>query len=168
MSDPLIRTEPVPAAPFVASSVTISLAPAMARYSLRARQAQALETLLKTKVPDKIGATMGGIACLGPDEWLMRGPVDTFVSTGEGSAIAVTDVSERSVCFNVEGPRAAEVLMSGCSLDLDLFATGRASRTLYETVEIILIRESDDCFQVEVWRSFAPWLWNAITLAASH
>ncbi|MEQ1547248.1 MAG: sarcosine oxidase subunit gamma family protein [Chakrabartia sp.] len=168
MSDPLIRTEPVPTAPFVANGVTISLAPAMARYSLRAREAQVLETLLKTKVPDKIGATMGGIACLGPDEWLKRGPVDNVIPTGEGLAIAVTDVSERAVCFNVEGPRAAEVLMSGCPLDLDFFATGRASRTLYETVEIILIRESDDCFHVEVWRSFAPWLWNAITVAASH
>ncbi len=168
MFDPLIRTEPVPTAPFVASGVTISYAPAMARYSLRARQAQALETLLKLKAPHTIGTTKGCITCLGPDEWLMRGPVDTVIPSGEGLAIAVTDVSDRAVCFTVKGPRAAEVLMSGCPLDLDLFATGRASRTLYETVEIILIREGEDCFHVEVWRSFSPWLWKAITVAASH
>ena len=46
MSDLLSRTEPVPTAAFVADGVTISLAPPMARFSLRARQGQALETLL--------------------------------------------------------------------------------------------------------------------------
>ena len=168
MSDALTRTEPVPSAPFVANGVTISLAPPMARYSLRARQGQALETLLGVKAPKRIGEAVGGIACLGPDEWFMRGPVGTTVPASDGLAIATTDVSARSVCLIVEGPNAARLLSSGCPLDLDKFAVGRATRTIYETVEIILIRESDDCFHVEVWRSFAAWLWTALTTAASH
>jgi sarcosine oxidase, subunit gamma len=168
MSEVLTRAEPVPTTPFVADGVTISLAPPMARYSLRARQAQALETLLGVKVPKKIGATEGGIACLGPDEWLMRAPAGTNIPMGAGLAVAVTDVSERSVCLIVDGPRAAEVLMSGCPLDLDHFAVGRATRTIYETVEIILLREAEDRFHIEVWRSFASWLWTALTEAASH
>jgi sarcosine oxidase, subunit gamma len=77
MSDLLTRTESVPTTPFVADRVTISLAPPMARFSLRARQGQALETLLGVKVPKKIGAIEGDIACLGPDEWLMRAPAGT-------------------------------------------------------------------------------------------
>ncbi len=168
MPDPLARSEPVPATPFVTDGVTISLAPPMARFSLRARQGQALETLLGVKVPKRIGATQGGIACLGPDEWLMRAPSGTTITTGEGLAIAVTDVSDRAICLVAEGPRASEVLMSGCPQDLDLFAVGNASCTVYETVEIILIREAEDRFHVEVWRSFAPWLWTALTQAASH
>jgi sarcosine oxidase subunit gamma len=52
--------------------------------------------------------------------------------------------------------------------DLDRFAVGRATRTIFETVEVILIREDADRFQVEVWRSFADWLWTALTTAASH
>ncbi len=168
MSDVLARTEPVPSTPFVADGVTISLAPPMARFSLRARQGQALETLLGVKVPKRIGATDGGIACLGPDEWLMRAPVGTARLMGEGLAVAVTDVSDRSICLVVEGPRAARLLMSGCPQDLDLFAVGKASRTIYETIEIILIRQAEDRFHVEVWRSFAPWLWTALTHAATH
>jgi sarcosine oxidase, subunit gamma len=168
VSEVLTRAEPVPTTPFVADGVTISLAPPMARYSLRARQAQALETLLGVKVPKKIGATEGGIACLGPDEWLMRAPVGTSIPMGAGLAVAVTDVSERSVCLIVEGPKAAQTLMSGCPQDLDTFPVGRVSRTIYETVEIILIREAEDCFHIEVWRSFASWLWTALTEAASH
>jgi sarcosine oxidase, subunit gamma len=168
MSDLLSRTEPVPTRPYVAKDVTISLAPPMARFSLRAREASALETELGINLPKKIGTTEGDIACLGPDEWLLRAPAGTRIPTVEGLAIAVTDVSERSVCLTVEGPMAADILMSGCPQDLHRFAIGNARRTLYETVDIILIREAEDKFQVEVWRSFATWLWTALTIAASQ
>jgi sarcosine oxidase, subunit gamma len=168
MSDLLTRTEPVPIMPFVADGVTISLARPMARYSLRARQGQALETLLGVKVPKKIGATEGGIACLGPDEWLMRAPAGTIIPMGAALPVSVTDVSDRSICLCVEGPRVAELIMSGCPQDLDNFPVGKASRTIYENVEIILIREAEDRFHIEVWRSFSSWLWTALATAASH
>ncbi len=168
MSDPLARTEPVPTAPFVAKGTTISLAPAMARYSLRARQAQALETLLGVKVPKKIGAVEGGIACLGPDEWLLRAAAGTQIAMGAGLPVSITDISDRAICLTIEGPHAADIMMSGCPLDLDHFTVGRATRTIYETVEIILLRKGTECFDVEVWHSFAPWLWTALSTAAGH
>jgi sarcosine oxidase, subunit gamma len=168
MSDKLSRSEPVPSTAFTGKGVTISLAPPMARYSLRARQAQALETLLGIKVPQKIGETEGGIACLGPDEWFLRADADTMIPMGEGLPLSITNVSERSVGIVVEGPGAAALIMSGCPQDLDRFAVGRASRTIFETVEIILIREAEDRFLVDVWRSFASWLWTALTETATH
>jgi sarcosine oxidase, subunit gamma len=168
MSNPLTRNEPVPKTPFVADGVTISLAPPMARYSLRARQAQALETVLKVKLPKKIGATEGGIACLGPDEWLLRAEAGTTIPMGHALPVAITDISDRSICLVVEGPKARDILMSGCPLDLENFAIGRATRTIFETVEIILIREAEDRFHVEVWRSFGDWLWTALIKTASH
>jgi sarcosine oxidase subunit gamma len=58
--------------------------------------------------------------------------------------------------------------MSGCPLDLSQFSVGRVARTMYETVEIILIRDAEDRFHVEVWRSFSAWLWMAMTMAARH
>jgi sarcosine oxidase subunit gamma len=39
---------------------------------------------------------------------------------------------------------------------------------MYETVEIILIRDAEDRFHVEVWRSFSAWLWMAMAMAARH
>lgn len=168
MSDALNRNDPVSETPLVAAGVTISLAPPMARFSLRARSAQALEALLGVNVPKMIGATEAGIACMGPDEWLLRAGAGTTIPMSAGLAVAVTNVSERSVCLIVEGPRAAEVLMTGCPLDLGRFAVGRATRTIYETVEIIAIRVAEEQFHVEVWRSFAPWLWTALMTAASH
>jgi sarcosine oxidase subunit gamma len=168
MSDALTRTEPVPASPFVAAGVTISCAAPMKRYALRARNGQALEALLNVKLPKKIGATEDGIACLGPDEWFLRAEGNAAMPTGAGLPVSITDISERSICLVVEGPRASEILTSGCPLDLDNFAVGRATRTIYETVEIILIREDVDRFHVEVWRSMAPWLWAALTTASRH
>ena len=130
MSDALTRAEPIPSEPFAAPGVSITLAPPKARFSLRARDAKALERLLGRNLPARIGATEGEIACLGPDEWLLRTTPGTAIPLGEGLALAVTEISERAVCLIVEGLRAAELLMAGCPLDLERFASGRATRTI--------------------------------------
>ena len=166
MSDALTRSESVRTERFVGEGVSIALAPAMARFSLRARQAQALETVLGIKLPKRIGETEAGIACLGPDEWLLRAPAGTTLAIGAGLPVAITEVSERSICLIVEGARAVEVLGAGCPLDLDRLALGRATRTVFETVEIILLRTGEERFEIEVWRSFAPWLRTALETAA--
>ena len=168
MSDALIRNEPEPETPCVAAGVTISLAGPMQRYALRARRAEDLETVLQVTMPRKIGASEGGIACLGPDEWYLRAQAGAAIPTASGLPVAITDISDRSICLVLEGPRAAEILMSGCPLDLNKFAVGQVARTIYETVEIIIIREAEDRFHVELWRSFAAWFWTAMTTAARH
>ena len=168
MSDALTRAEPIPPEPFAAPGVSITLASPMARFSLRARDVKALEGLLGRMLPARIGVTEGEIACLGPDEWLLRTTPGSAIPQGEGEPLAVTQISDRAICLVVEGPRAAEVLMAGCPLDLDRFDTGRATRTIFETVEIVLLRSGDTRFEVEVWRSFAPWLHLALTTAAAQ
>lgn len=166
MSDMLSRTEPVSREPFAGDGVTICLAPPMARFSLRARAASDLETALKVKVPEATGGCADGMACLGPDEWLWRGPEGAQLGQNGATALSLTDIGERAVCVIVEGPRAAEILMAGCPLDLDRFAVDRATRTIFETVEIILLRTGSHRFEIEVWRSFTPWLFKALTMAA--
>lgn len=168
MSDALARTDPIPSSAFVGAGVTVSLAAPMARFSLRARQPEVLEQLLGCALPRQIGATDAGMACLGPDEWLLRAPAGMILASAEGLPIAITEVSERSVCLIVEGARAAQVVAAGCPLDLDRFAMGRATRTVFETVEIILLRSGEDRFEIEVWRSFAPWLRTALETAAGQ
>ena len=169
MSDALTRADPVPAAPFAAKTVTISLAEPITRLSLRARDPRWLDSLLKVKMPRKIGTSERGIARLGPDEWLLHAlPGIQIPNAKTNDPLSITDIGERAIGLIVEGPGAAALLMTGCPIDLDHFAPGRATRTIYETVEIILLREAEDRFHVEVWRSFAPWLWSALTKSASH
>ncbi len=168
MSEAFVRSDPIPAQAFLATDVSIAAAPPMSRFSLRARRASDLEEVIGAKLPVKIGTMLGGIACLGPDEWLAFAPDGASRPDATGLAVSLTDVSDRSVGIILEGARAVEVLATGCPLDLDHFAVGRATRTIYETVEIVIVREAMDRFHIEVWRSFAPWLWTALTTAASE
>jgi sarcosine oxidase, subunit gamma len=169
MADALRRCEPVPTAPAEHPGVTITLAPPMRRWSLRAKSRQALETLLGIKLPLRIGETFGGVACLGPDEWLWRGEEAAPRELGAGLPLSIVDISERSVTLILDGPAARAVLNAGCPLDLERFAVGRTTRTIYEGVEIILGRESDTCWSVDVWRSFADHLWMSFeTVARQH
>ena len=156
------RIEPVAGAPLARDGVTIALAPAATRFSLRG-SASDLAAFTKVSLPTRIGdaGNQGGelAVMLGPDEWLLIGAVS---GDGAGQPVSIVEVSERQVGFDVTGPRAAELLMSGCPLDLERMAVGRGTRTIYETVEIVVIKRAPDNFRVEVWRSFAPWLWAAL------
>ncbi len=158
----------VGAEPLIGRDVRLSLAPPAARYSLRARDAAMLSALVGRPLPARIGEMAGGIACLGPDEWLAVLPAGETLPLGEGQAVSVVDVSDRGLGFVLEGRGAAAAIASGCPLDLELFAVGRATRTVFETVEVVLFREDETRFRVEVWRSFAPWLWHAFAVAIAE
>lgn len=157
-----LGTEPVQG-----SGVRLSHADARVRYSLRARDAVVLEKAISRKLPGKIGDQTDGVICLGPDEWYAILPESTALLRGEGLPVSVVDVSSRALGFVLEGPGALAVLSSGCPLDLARMGVGRATRTVFETVEIVIWREAEDRWHIEVWRSFATWLWHALA-AAMH
>ena len=162
MADLPIRSDPVPAEPFAFTGGTMELSLAEKRYSLRGDVA-ALQDFTAAALPSKIGDvsdhTAGTAIMLGPDEWLLLG---TMTGDGAGQPVSITEITERQIGITLEGPRAAEILMSGCPLDLERMAVGRGTRTIYETVEIVVIKRGAAWFHIEVWRSFAPWLWAAL------
>lgn len=168
MVDAALRTAPVPADPAVYDGVTITLGTPLERRSLRARDAKALGKLLGRKLPEQIGRSSDDVLCLGPDEWLLRAPAGTAVPDGAGLPLAVVDISERALTLALEGPRAIDVLQAGCPRDLRKLTVGEGRRTVFEGVEIVLLRTGEDRFEVDVWRSFASWLHLALTTAASH
>ncbi len=152
----------------VRPGVTISTAGPMRRFVLRARNPAILAAVIGHALPERIGETQGGIACLGPDEFYARLPVHRTLPGGAGQPVSIVDVSARAVGIVVEGERAVDLLAAGCPLDLARFAVGRTTRTIFETVEIIVTRETDARWHVEVWRSFAPWLWQALGTAVKE
>ena len=166
MADLPIRIDPVPAERFAFACGSMASALAEKRYSLRGAAA-ALQAFTAVPLPSKIGDVSdhgAGMAIkLGPDEWLLLG---TVIGDGAGQAVSITEITERQIGITLKGPRAAEILMSGCPLDLERMAVGRGARTIYETVEIVVIKRGAARFHVEVWRSFAPWLWAALVAAA--
>jgi sarcosine oxidase, subunit gamma len=162
MVEALARHDPVPAVPVRHAGLTIGLAPPHARYSLQTRDPRGMPTTVLSAAPFGDGSAL----CLGPDEWLLILPQGSAAPTFDG-VHALCDVGHRNIGIDIEGPCALALIQTGCALDLArAFPPGKATRTLYEGVEIILWRIGDERFRVEVWRSFAPYLWAALELAA--
>lgn len=168
MPDSSLRSEPLPPDPLVFTTVVLSVATPSRRFSLRARDPAVLARVIGYVLPERIGETRDGIACLGPDEYYARLAPDADLPRGAGQPVSVTDVSDRAVGIVVDGPGALDLLSTRCPLDLAGFAIGRTTRTIFETVEVIITREAETRWHVEVWRSFAPWLWRALATAAKH
>jgi len=106
---------------------------------------------------------------LGPDEWLLQeveGDAAALAAELEraaaGHAHAIVDVSHRSDAFVLSGARAGYLLNHGCPLDLSLaaFPVGMCTRTVFAKAAIMLSRPAPDIFHVDVWRSFAPYVWQ--------
>jgi len=106
---------------------------------------------------------------LGPDEWLLIAPnaepapiFATIEAALAGIPHALVDVSSRSIGIEIAGEQAAFVLNQGCPLDLHLqaFPVGMCTRTLFAKTEIVLVRHAPDVFHIDVWRSFAAYLWT--------
>jgi sarcosine oxidase subunit gamma len=122
-------------------------------------------------------------ARLGPDEWLLI--ADTGSDTAEAlmariaaemgeAAHTLVDVSHRNLAIELTGSAAADVLNTGCPLDLgdQAFPVGTATRTLFAKAEIILCRcpdieredieredrEQQPLYRVECWRSFGRYM----------
>jgi sarcosine oxidase subunit gamma len=113
---------------------------------------------------------------LGPDEWLLCGPAaEAARMAGEleaalaGQHFSLVDVGHRFVALAVSGTRAADVLNSGCPLDLSraAFPTRSVTRTLLGKCEVILGRTDDaPTFEAACGRSFAAYAYDFLLQAA--
>jgi len=146
----------------MADPVTIAWAPPAARYSLRTRAPQGLPPILAS-APYAGGHALG----LGPDEWLLILP-DGAPPPAIDGLHALTDIGHRNLALLLEGVDAARLIQSGCALDLSLaaFPVGKATRTVYEGVEMVLWRTDATRFRIEAWRSFIGHLHAALILTA--
>ncbi|RIY03668.1 sarcosine oxidase [Aureimonas flava] len=146
-----------------------------ARFNLRVAPADlaAAAAAWGAPLPSAIGtfaAASGRIAaCIGPDEWYLIAP------TGDGDAIvaafadlyaitvhSLVDIGHREVGIAVEGPEAAKALQSSIAADVAAMPVGGARRTIIDRVQIILLREAEDRFRIEVWHSFADHVWHLL------
>jgi len=176
----LVETRP--AAGIASDAVVIRLLAPRARFSLRLDPAllstagQAAGFTLDMPINRRMSSGERVAMRLGPDEWLLCGPEEETaqITRDVGVALAglhhsLVDVSHRHVAFSVAGAKAADVLNSGCPLDLSspLCAAGFATRTLLGKAEIILAKTDDlPTFEVECGRSFATYVQDFLLEAA--
>jgi sarcosine oxidase subunit gamma len=107
-------------------------------------------------------AEVGGrtVLWLGPDEWLvLGGREEDYADAG-----AAVDVSANRVVLELSGSAAADVLATGCSVEV---AVGCCAQTLLARAQVILSRPEPDRWWILVRPSFASymraWLEDALT-----
>lgn len=151
------------------AAAAVSLLAPVARFSLRAGEDNraALACALAVDLPGRIGrrAAAGPLEalCLGPDEWLILAPEAEVVRIADACAAvypdaphSLTEITDREVSLRVEGPKAAELLTLGCPRDIDRLPAGEARRTLLDGATVVLWRDTEQSFRIDMWRSFAP------------
>ena len=115
------------------------------------------------------------ILWLGPDAWLIEVPAEVEDAVAgklkkslSGCHASVAIVGDTYVTLSLSGPRAADVLAKGMTLDLDpdRFPAGACARSLLAKVPVLLRRPGDaPDYEVSVPRSYADhargWLKDA-------
>ena len=115
------------------------------------------------------------ILWLGPDAWLIEVPAEAENAVARalekslsGCRASVAVVGDGHVTLSLSGPRAADVLAKGMTLDLDpeRFRAGHCARSLLGRVPALLHRPGDaPLYEVTVPRSYADfardWLEDA-------
>ena len=127
----------------------------------------ALSGAMGVELPDRIGkhAKAGSTEALrlGPDEWLVL--ADEVAVPGLIAACdrllpewphSLTEISDRELSVCIEGPLASGLLALGCPRDIDGIGIGRGCRTVFDGVEVVLWRDGEARFRLDVWRSYAP------------
>ncbi len=115
----------------------------------RARGLASLADRRGVRLPEhgRVGAAPAQLAlCVRPDRWLLLTPPAPAGATAglwqaacAGLGVAV-DLSSGMTALHLAGPRAREVLLRACRLDLDpdAFPVGRAAATIMAQVSVIL------------------------------
>jgi len=146
-------------------------APDMARLSLRG-DAAALGVVfgIALSVQPCRAASAGDRTALwlGPDEWLLLAPPGTLDPAVPIEGAAVVDIGHRQVGLVLDGPGTMDALAAGCPLDLhpSVFPPGMCTRTVFGKAEIVLWRQGEARFHVEVWRSFAGYVHGLLEVAS--
>jgi sarcosine oxidase subunit gamma len=148
-----------------ATGVTVTALAPTTRIALRIAERSAADGALGLALPTTVGAQSAAGArtalCLGPDEWLIEAPEserEALRATVAGIAAphSAVEVSDREITFALEGPAALDLLATGCPRDLAAMPVGSGARTVFDTAQVLLVREAEDRFRLTVWRSFAP------------
>jgi heterotetrameric sarcosine oxidase gamma subunit len=144
------------------ASVRLTACPAATRVIVRGDAAS-----VGLAVPAVCRATVHSdraLLWLGPDEFLLLAPADWPDTASVVQRAWTIDISHRDTALEVSGPRAAWAINAFCALDLHrgAFPVGMCTRTLFGKAQIVLWRQLEHRFRIEVARSFAAYVWACL------
>ncbi|MFC4624647.1 sarcosine oxidase subunit gamma [Daeguia caeni] len=151
-----------------------------ARFNLRfaPEKREMAENALGLALPAKIGlmAEKNGFtaACIGPDEWYILADEDkasALIAASEKLYAAephsLVDISHRETGIELKGREAAWLLNAALPVNLEEMAAPGAARTIFDRVQIILLKYASEHYRIEVWNSFGDHVWTLLE-TASH
>lgn len=150
-------------------AVSVRVLPPVARFNLRIAPGYlaVASKAFGLDLPGKIGQGAQkddrAAYCIGPDEWLLHAAeadqpaiVAGFDAARAKTPNSLTVISDREVTIGISGSAAMDLLSIACPLDLSRMAIGNAKRTVFDYAQVMLIRDAEDAFRLEVWRSYFP------------
>lgn len=159
--------------------LVVRAAPDSARFSLRIDPAEISRAsgAFGLELPTRIGdiETSGGktAVCLGPDEWHLIAPLDAQQTIEDAFAAfyasvphSLVDIGHREVGIEIEGAGAVRVLQSAIAFRVEAMPLLSGRRTIFDKAQIVLVRETEHRFRIEVWRSFADHVWGLLQAAS--
>ncbi len=165
----------------MAFNTIVESLPAMGRFSLRCKRENtvAMSKALRFELPLSISQMVqsGNVTALklGPDEWVLTCPMNERANIEQSLATAyvdavhsLTEISSREVSIRISGPEAEELLSTSCPRNLAELTVGRGVRTIFDSVQVVLTREEQNLFRLDVWRSFAPHVMGLLTVAVKE
>lgn len=151
------------------SPVLLTIQPEVARFNLRIDpdRLEAASNAFGLALPFIIGqgAEDGErrALCLGPDEWVLSANsadrdaiASAFAELYAELPHSLVEISDREIALSLEGPQVETLLTVGCPIDVENFAVGAGVRTIFDGVQVLLYREGQNRFTLEIWRSFVP------------
>lgn len=159
-------------------AVSVTDLPPVARFNLRiapadlADASKAFGLTLPTKIGQGAQKADRSAYCIGPDEWLLHGSeadqqsiVSAFDKVRAETPHSLVVISDRELTIGISGPAAVELLNTGCPLDLSRIPVGGAKRTIFDYAQVTLIRDGEDAYRLEVWRSYSPHVRGLLDIA---
>ncbi|MBK5927958.1 hypothetical protein CCR87_11575 [Rhodobaculum claviforme] len=133
--------------------------------------AEAVRAATGLAVPGTRGLSRDGaraVAWMSPDELLLLLPADAVADALRGASEAVTlvDVSDARAAFHICGPRADEVVMKLCPVDIARLPDGEIRRTRAARIAVALWRSAPSTLTLICARSVAGHARNLLENAA--
>ncbi|MDI9349367.1 MAG: sarcosine oxidase subunit gamma family protein [Candidatus Symbiobacter sp.] len=166
------------------AGIKLTTAPPAGRFNLRGspeycrRICEKMSLALPPKMLQAAGGNQNAVLWLGPDEYyLYTEDADKAAHLAASAASnaapdhgSLVDNSHRFVGFHIEGENVATLLMAYCPLDVTAaaFPVGKATRTIMAKIDVLLWRQSETKFHIEIARSFAQYGLRLLAFAASN
>jgi heterotetrameric sarcosine oxidase gamma subunit len=110
-----------------------------------------------------------------PNRWLVVRPAKSHPDLASeltqplpANSAAVVELGAGRCIFTVSGPRSRDILAKQLPIDLSKsrFPAGRCAHSAIAHIGVLVHAESEDAFEILVYRSYARHLWEVLTDAA--